>query len=63
VYLLETFVERSRFLGTCYKAGNWTCVGQTSGRSRNDRHANLQVPVKDVYLFPLVKNFREKLKN
>ncbi|MCP4021726.1 MAG: DUF4338 domain-containing protein [Desulfobacteraceae bacterium] len=63
VYLLETFVERGRFLGTCYKAGNWICVGQTMGRSRNDRYKNLQVPVKDIYLFPLVKNFREKLNN
>jgi hypothetical protein len=61
VYLLETFVERERFFGTCYKAANWIHVGQTRGRSRNDRYSNIRVPVKDVYLFPLVKNFKEKL--
>jgi len=61
VYLLETFVEQGRFLGTCYKAANWRCVGETRGRSRNDRYTRLQVPVKDIYLYPLVKNFREVL--
>ena len=61
VYLLETFVEKYRFLGTCYKAANWHCVGQTRGRSRNDRYTRLKVPVKDIYLYPLTKNFREVL--
>lgn len=61
IQLLETFVERDRFLGTCYKAANWIYVGQTTGRSRNDKHYNLKVPVKDVYIFPLEKNFREHL--
>lgn len=61
VYLLETFVERDRFLGACYKAANWINVGKTKGRSRNDRYSKLQVPVKDIYLYPLAKNFREVL--
>jgi hypothetical protein len=34
VVLLETFVERDRFLGTCYRAANWVYVGDTQGRSR-----------------------------
>jgi hypothetical protein len=50
---LETFVERERFRGTCYRAANWQCVGQTTGRSRQDRDNCLQVPVKDIYLYPL----------
>ena len=62
VYLLETFVERDRFKGSCYKASNWIFVGETKGRSRNDRYSKLKVPVKDVYLFPLSKDFREELK-
>ncbi|MFP3976251.1 MAG: Druantia anti-phage system protein DruA [Dehalococcoidia bacterium] len=62
IYLLETFVERDRFRGTCYQAANWICAGQTKGRSRNDRHATLKVPVKDIYLYPLVKGFRNVLK-
>jgi len=61
LYLLETFVEQGRFRGTSYRAAGWTVVGQTSGRSRNDRYATLQVPVKDVYLSPLTRHFREVL--
>ena len=50
---LETFVERERFVGTCYRAANWQCVGQTQGRSRQDRDHDVRVPVKDVYLYAL----------
>ena len=48
---LETFVEHDRFAGTCYRAANWQWVGQTRGRSRQDRDHTRQVPVKDVYLY------------
>ena len=61
IYLLETFVEQERFQGICYRAANWTRVGQTKGRSRNDRYATLKVPIKDIYLYPLIKRFREAL--
>jgi hypothetical protein len=50
---LETFVEHPRFAGTCYRAANWQCVGQTTGRSRQDRDHTLRVPVKRVYLYRL----------
>ncbi len=50
---LETFVDRERFRGSCYRAANWEWVGQTQGRSRQDREHQLQVPVKDVYLYDL----------
>jgi hypothetical protein len=50
---LETFVERDRFAGTCYRAANWECVGTTTGRSRQDRARTCRVPVKDVYLYRL----------
>jgi hypothetical protein len=52
---LETFVEKDRFRGTCYRAANWTLVGQTRGRSRQDRYTQLRVPVKDVYVYPLAR--------
>jgi len=58
IHLLETFVERDRFLGTCYRAAGWIHVGATAGRSRNDRDQMLSVPIKDIYLYPLSKNFR-----
>jgi len=61
IYMLETFVEKERFRGTCYQAANWIYVGQTNGRSRNDRYKTLKVPIKDIYLYPLVKKFREIL--
>lgn len=61
VYLLETFVEKERFKGTCYKASNWIYVGETTGRSRNDRYNKLKVPIKDIYLYPLSRDFKEVL--
>jgi len=63
VQLLETFVEKDRFKGTCYKAANWICVGETTGRSRNDRYSKMSVPIKDIYLFPLNKRFKEVLRD
>lgn len=59
--LLETFVEKERFKGTCYKAANWHHVGQTQGRGKLDRENEYKLPVKDIYLYPLSKNFRELL--
>jgi hypothetical protein len=50
---LETFVEHERFAGSCYRAANWQWVGQTTGRSRQDRDHRQQVPIKDVYLYRL----------
>ena len=52
---LETFVDRDRYRGSCYRAANWECVGQTQGRSRQDRDHELRVPIKDVYLYELKK--------
>lgn len=62
IYLLETFVARDRFYGTCYQAANWRYVGQTTGRTRNDRYNSIHVPVKDAAgLYPLTPDFREVL--
>lgn len=59
--LLETFVERPRHAGTCYKAANWICVGQTQGRGKLDRHKLRDKPVKDIWLYPLDRRFRSVL--
>jgi hypothetical protein len=61
IELLETFVDRERFRGTCYRAAGWLPVGATAGRSRNDRAQTLAVPVKDIYLRPLSPDFRRRL--
>lgn len=59
--LCESFVERPRFTGTCYRAANWVLVGQTQGRGKLDRHHRRAEPVKDIYLYPLRPDFRARL--
>jgi hypothetical protein len=61
VSALETFVDRSRFKGTCYRAANWQRLGATRGRTRNDRAHCIRAAVKDVYLYPLTADFRREL--
>jgi len=61
VYLLETFVEQDRFKGTCYKAANWVRVGQTKGTAKRGHDHLFHGKIKDVYLYPLWKDFRKKL--
>jgi len=61
--LLETFVDAERFSGTSYKAANWLRVGRTQGRGKNDRDHQINLPVKEVFLYPLRKAFREILKH
>jgi len=61
VVLLETFVEKNRFEGTCYKAANWRRVGFTKGRGKYDYQYSYSKSVKAVFLYPLRKDFREQL--
>jgi hypothetical protein len=63
VYLLETFVQADRFTGAAYRAANWVRVGQTKGRTRQDRPDGTwhQAAIKDVYLYPLHRRFRQYL--
>lgn len=58
--LLETFVEIERFRGTCYKAANWACVGETCGKGKLGSREG-EVPIKSVWLYPLCKDFRRWL--
>jgi len=59
--LLETFVETERHRGTCYKAANWTHVGQTTGRGKKSTVHHQIIPVKDIWLYPLRKDFAHTL--
>ena len=61
IYLLETFVERDRFAGTCYRAAGWIAGGATTGRGRNAPGLAPQGPVKEIYLQPLRADFRQRL--
>jgi hypothetical protein len=59
--LLETYVERKRFKGTSYRAANWKHIGQTQGRGRQDRGHRKAGTVKDVYIIPLRREYRDIL--
>lgn len=61
LYLLETFVDQSRFVGICYRAANWQFVGETTGRGRNSTSHIATIPIKDVCVYPLTKDFRKRL--
>jgi len=65
IYLLETFVQADRFKGTAYRAANWVRVGQTKGRTRQDRPDGTwhQSAIKDIYLYPLQRRFRQHLQD
>lgn len=59
-WLMESFVDRDLYDGTCYQAANWICVGQTKGRGRNGAH-KASKSIKDVYMYPLASNFRSRM--
>jgi len=59
--LLETFVEKPRFTGTCYKAANWQYLGDTQGRGKLDRYNLYSKPIKSVWVYPLANDFRSRL--
>ena len=59
--LVETFVDCSRYRGTCYRAANWTLIGQTRGRGRQDRHHVAREAIKDIWVHPLLSNWQQIL--
>ncbi len=59
--LLETFVDTERFTGACYKAANWIHVGKTKGRGKLGPPGKQSVPIKDIWLYPLSRHFRQQL--
>lgn len=61
--LLESFVQKNRFTGTCYKAANWENVGETKGRGKLGPAGKISVPIKDIWVYPIDKNFKALLKN
>jgi len=59
--LLETFVEKPRFAGTCYQAANWKYLGQTKGRGKLGIAGKQSVPIKDLWVYPLNTAFKALL--
>jgi hypothetical protein len=62
IYLTETFVDPTRYRGTCYRAANWTFLGMTTGRGKDDQTGKPNRSLKQVFGYPLVKDFRDRLK-
>jgi hypothetical protein len=61
IHFLETFIDRERFRGTCYRAANWMVLGRTTGRGKNAWSKKPNRPVKEVLGYPLTPHFRELL--
>jgi hypothetical protein len=61
VYFAETFVDRTRYRGTCYRAANWLYLGQTQGRGKDDLTHRPNRSLKDVLGLPLCADYRERL--
>jgi len=60
-WLVESFVDTSRFSGASYRAANWILIGQTKGRGRQDRFSKREKTIKDIYVYPLERDFRARL--
>lgn len=60
-WIVETFVDTRQFDGTCFRAANWERIGQTSGRGRQDRYRAMAKSVKDIYVYPLERSFRNMM--
>ena len=61
IYFTETFVDPERYRGTCYRAANWTCLGMTAGLGKDAPNRRPNRSLKQVYGYPLVKDFRPRL--
>lgn len=59
--LAETFVDPARFAGTCYRAANWQCLGQTRGHAKRGNAYREHAVPKDVWVYPLTPRWREQL--
>jgi hypothetical protein len=61
IYYLETFVDKERFAGSCYKAANWIYLGDTTGRGKNAPSKKVTRSIKAVFGYPLTTDFRRHL--
>jgi hypothetical protein len=59
--LIETFVDPTRFEGTCYRAANWQLLGQTQGRGRLAPDHECRKSKKEIFVYPLQSDCRQLL--
>ena len=57
---VESFVDTEQFQGTCYQATNWSAIGQTQGRGRQDRANKVAKSVKTIYVYAIEADWRVK---
>ncbi len=62
ILLAETFVDPNRFAGTCYRAANWLCLGQTLGYGRHAGKYCYHGQAKTVWVYPLHPKARQWLR-
>jgi len=61
VLLAETFVDPSRFTGSCYRAANWRLLGKTRGFARSAGGWVAHGQPKQVLVYPLQPEARSAL--
>jgi SRSO17 transposase len=60
--MVETFVDRERFTGACYKAANWTCLGATKGYGKTKQGLVWHGRKKDIYVYVIDRRLARRLK-
>jgi len=61
IVLVETFVDHSRFAGTCYRAAGWLKLGETRGYGRSAGQYYYHGTSKTIYVYPLHRKARQLL--
>jgi SRSO17 transposase len=56
-YMAETFVDKENYLGTCYKAANWTHLGVTKGYGKIGKSFVYHGQIKDIYVYVMDRQF------
>ena len=56
-YMVETFVDRGKYKGTCYQAANWLCLGETRGYGKQGNVFIHHGMSKDIYVRIVSRQF------
>jgi hypothetical protein len=59
-WLVESFVDQTRYAGTCYRAANWQWIGTTQGRGRSGPKRPVTT-CKDIYVYELTRDWRRRM--
>ena len=56
IVLAETFVDPRYFIGTCYQAAGWTCLGETKGFAKSAKKYIQHNQPKKIWIKPIHKS-------